>query len=493
MADEDETAGSDDRHIPYVAAGPDVRLRWSSTLTTGKEQIEGSEQVTSPQRTSAASATAITYGTNLAVAFLSLANVLIVSRTLGPAGRGGVVFLSAMAFFASSLASAGIEESNANFAASEPRLRRPLATNSVVLALGLGVLAAGVVEGLIALFPAVAGPSSSDLRWLTLSFIPVLILNLYLRWLARADYAFAVTNIAWLVTPVANVVVNGVLAVLGVLTVGTAIATWLGGQAAATVILAWYVARRLAGFGRPDFGLMGRTLGFGLKTHAGRVMLLGNWRLDQWLLGAISGARELGLYSVAVAWTEALSYLPTAVKFVQRPYLVRSAPRDAVRQAAIAFRVTMLVTLVLMVTMVLAAPILCETFFGVEFRGSIIELRVLVLGALGMVALTIFGNTLVARGKPVLSSVALGAGFLCTVILDIVLIPPFAGTGAAVASAIAYTTAGAMMCVFFMRALGAGVGDLVPKANEVMWLLSSPQRLRQRRRSPKAEESIADR
>jgi O-antigen/teichoic acid export membrane protein len=447
--------------------------------------------VTSPQPTSAASATVITYGTNLTVAVLSLANVLIVSRALGPEGRGDVVFLAAMAFFTAMLVSAGIEESNANFAASEPPLRRALATNSVVLALLLGVLAAGVVQALIAAFPAVAGPSSSALRGLTLGFIPVLLLNLYLRWLVRADYAFAVTNIAWLVSPVANVGINGLLALLGVLTVGTAVATWLAGQAAGTLILTWYVVRRAVGFGRPDIRLMARTLRFGLKTHAGRVMLLGNWRLDQWLLGAISGARELGLYSVAVAWTEALSYLPTAVKFVQRPYLVRSAPRDAVRQAAIAFRLAMLFTVVLMVGMVLAAPILCVTFFGEEFRGSIVQLRVLVIGALGMLALTIFGNALVARGKPVLSSVALGAGFVCTLVLDIVLIPPYAGVGAAVASTIAYTTAGALMCVFFVRGLGARFSDLIPRGSEVRWLVGSARRSLQRR-SPKAGNTVVD-
>lgn len=445
------------------------------------------------QPRSAASATVITYGTNLTVSILSLANVLIVSRVLGPEGRGEVVFLAAIAFFTSMLASCGIEESNANFAASEPPLRRALATNSVVFAFVLGALGVAVVQGLIAAFPAVAGPSTSALRWLTLAFIPVLLLNLYLRWLVRADYAFAVTNIAWLIVPAVNVGVNGLLALLGLLTVGTAVATWLAGQAVGALILVWYIARRLVGFGRPDVGLMARALRFGLKTHAGRVMLLGNWRLDQWLLGAISGARELGIYSVAVAWAEALSYLPTAIKFVQRPYLVRSAPRDAVRQAAIAFRVGMVATVVLMVGMVLAAPILCVTLFGEQFRGSIVELRVLVIGAPGMLALTILGNALVARGKPVLSSVALAAGFVCTVVLDIVLIPPYAGIGAAAASAIAYTTAGALMCLFFVRGLGAEAGDLVPRRSEIRWLLTSVRRIPRRRRSPKAPETLADR
>jgi O-antigen/teichoic acid export membrane protein len=210
------------------------------------------------------------------------------------------------------------------------------------------------------------------------------------------------------------------------------------------------------------------------------------------MLGAISGARELGLYSVAVAWAEALSFLPTAVKFVQRPYLVRSAPGDAVRQAAIAFRLAMLVTVVLMVSIVLAAPILCVTFFGEEFHGSIVQLRVLVLGAAGMVALTIFGNALVARRKPVLSSIALSAGFLCTVVLDILLIPPYAGIGAAVASAIAYTVAGLAMSLFFVRALGARARDLAPQVEDLRRLIGAMRRTRQSMRSPSAEESVSD-
>jgi O-antigen/teichoic acid export membrane protein len=446
--------------------------------------------VTGLQRRSAASATLITYGTNLAAAVLSLVNVLIVSRELGPAGRGNVAFLTAIAWLTSSLASAGIEEANANLAASETRERRALATNSVVLALLLGAIAIGVVTGLIELFPAVAGPSSSGLRALTLGFLPLLILNLYMRWLVRADYAFAVTNIAWVVGPFGNVAVNGLFAVLGLLTVGTAVGTWLAGQAAGTIILLWYAARRSAGFGQPDVRLMRRALAFGLKTHAGRVMLLGNYRLDQWLLGAISGARELGLYSVAVAWAEALWYLPTALKFVQRPDLVRSGRKKAVDQAAAGFRAATLVTVVLAVGMAFAAPILCVTFFGEDFRGSIVELRLLVIGAPGVVALIAFGNALVAQRRPLLSSLALGTGFLCTIALDVVLIPPYAGVGAAVASALAYTAAGAVMSVFFVRALGASGHELVPKAGELAWFLRLARASLRRRRAPstKAED-----
>jgi O-antigen/teichoic acid export membrane protein len=122
--------------------------------------------VTDPRRRTTASATLITYGTNLAVAILSLINVLIVARALGPARRGNVAFLTAIAMFTSNLASAGVEEANANLAAAEPGRRRALATNSLLLAIALGVLAGGIVIGLTALFPADRRPPGCGCsRW----------------------------------------------------------------------------------------------------------------------------------------------------------------------------------------------------------------------------------------------------------------------------------------------------------------------------------------
>ena len=419
------------------------------------------------QRPSFFAAAAFTYGTNVAVAVLSLVNVLVVARILGPSGRGGVAFLTAIAWFTSNLATFGVQEANANFAGAEPAARRSLATNSVLFALlfGLGAIAFLVV--LIAVFPGVAGDSSSSLRWLTFASLPILILGIYMRFLVQADYGFGITNAAWLITPVANVGMNGLLAAFGVLSVGTAVATWIAGQTLATLLLLAHVRRKLAGFGRPDLRLAKRTLGFGVKSHAGRVMLLGNYRLDQWLLGAIAGSRELGLYSVAVAWAEALWFLPTTLSAVQRPDLVRAAKREAARLSTFIFRAAMVLTLVSAGAMLLLAPFLCVTIFGEEFRGSIIDLRILVLGTFGVVALKLLGNALTAQSRPVLASTAIGAGFAATIVLDVILIPPYGGLGAAIASSLAYTAGGLAIVLIFSRALASPVADLLPRRGEL--------------------------
>ncbi|HWQ23590.1 MAG TPA: oligosaccharide flippase family protein [Gaiellaceae bacterium] len=409
----------------------------------------------------------LTYGTNLAVAVLSLANVVITARVLGPSGRGDVALMTTIAMLTASLAAFGIHEANANIGAAEPERRRSLATNSVLLALALGLTAAGVLAGLVQVFPALDGDTSTPVLALALAAIPILILQAGLQMLIQSQYRFAVTNAAWLLGPVTNVSVNGLFAAIGVLTVSSAVAVWVAGQLLGTILLVWYAARRAAGFGAPDAGLARRSLAFGSQTHLGRVMTMGNYRLDQWFVGSIAGTRELGLYSVAVAWAEALFYLPTALQMVQRPRLVRAAPREAGAWAATVFRAATLLTGVLAIGLVVAAPVLCVGVFGDEFRGSIDDLRILAAGGFGIVALKLFGSALNAQGKPMLTNVGIGVAFTATIALDLLLIPAYGGLGAAIASTLAYSAGGVAMALVFSRALGVRRADLVPRGTEL--------------------------
>ncbi len=413
---------------------------------------------------------ATTYATTVGVALVSFCNVLITARVLGATGRGSVAFLTTVAFLTAQLATFGIFQADANIAASEPRLTRSLAGTSVVLSVLFGGLAAGFVGLLIATFPVVGAGSEPGLIVLVLAALPVLVLQPCLDQLLRAHYIFGLANTATVVPLLINLAVNGALAAFGALTVGTAVSMWVAAEAISTAMVAWGVARHLGGFGRFEFGLAKRMLAFGIKAHMGRVMTLGNYRLDQWILGAIAGHRELGLYTVAVAWAEALFFLPTALVLVQRPDLVRASTPEAERQASIVFRGAFLITLVLAVAMAVLAPFLCVTLFGESFRGSIEMLRILSLGAFGIVALKLLGNALTAQRKPLLETAAISGAFVCTVVLDIILIPTHGGLGAAIASSVAYMLGGIFVALIFTRALNGRLADLVPRGSELGWV-----------------------
>jgi len=408
-------------------------------------------------------AAATTYGATVAAGTLSLLNVLITARALGPTGRGELAFLTTIAMLTATLSSLGVEEANGNLAGLIPGSRRTLATNSLLLSCVLGGFGIAAIIGLVALAPGVVGDANGSLLVLALAAIPVLIFQIYLQFLIRADYGFAITNLGSLAAPVLTLAVNATLIAGDALTVGRALGAWVAGQALVTTLLVVYVHARLAGFGRPRLGLAANALKFGSLAHAGRVMKTGNYRLDQWLLGSLAGPHELGLYSVAVAWSEAVFYLPEALMMVIRPDVVRASRAEAARRTAIVFRGAVIVTAPVVAGLIIAAPFLCVSVFGDSFQGSIDDLRLLAPGAFGIIALKLLANSLTAQRKPMLGNVAVAVAFAATIGLDLVLIPRYGGAGAAAASTLAYSAGGAAVAIIFCRAFGTRLRDLLPR------------------------------
>lgn len=420
------------------------------------------------RRPSLARSASWTFLTNLLVAGLSLLNVLIVSRALGPTGRGDVAFLTAISMITASLACLGVQQANSNIGAREPERRRQLAGNALALSVVFGAIAIGIVALLIGLIPRVGGSTSVPLLALALGSVPVMILRNYLWALVLADYGYAWSNASWLIGPLVNVVGNGGMALVWHLSVPFAVGTWVVGQTIGDAVLVWFVARRSGGFGRPDLALVKRSLSFGIKAHLGTVLLVGNYRLDQWLVGSMSGFTELGLYSVAVAWGEALFFLPTALALVQRPHLARAAGRqEAAAAVAPVLRTALWLTLVFAGAMAAAAPFLCVTVFGSDFSGSVDDLRLLVPGGFGIVALKLLGNALTAQGRPLAETLAITVAFVCTIALDIALIPAYGGAGAALASTAAYLAGGLAAAVVFTRIMQTSLVDLVPRPSDL--------------------------
>ncbi len=425
----------------------------------------------SEKRSASAASVLTTFGTNIAVAALSFFSVLIVARSLGPTGRGQVAFLTTVAYLTSQISTMGVPQALVNRAAANPRESGALAGASLRFASILGGASAALVFVGMSAFTSLAAGTSVPLQVVALCSVPVLALSAHLQQLALAHYNFRTNNLISLVTPAVTVVVNGALAVAGKLTVGSALGAWVAGQTMATILFAWHTHRNLSGFDRPPKGMARELVSFGARAHPGAVMTLGNYRLDQGILGAIGGAKELGIYSVAVAWAEALFFLPTALMYVLRADLVRASHEGAGENASRTFRLTVIVTAVMGAVMIAVAPLLVTKVFGTRFSGAVPELRVLVLGTFGVIALKLFGTALTARGRPLRETLGVGVAFLLMVVLDLTLIPPYGGMGASIASSIAYSIGGLAVATIFMRSLSVHFSRLVPTVSDVRTLI----------------------
>jgi O-antigen/teichoic acid export membrane protein len=420
------------------------------------------------------------YGTHLTVGVLSLLNVFIMARVLGPTGRGDVVFLMTITHLTGQFCTFGVDQALSNFSGRDPAARPALATNALILAGILGAVGAGVVASLIALFPSVAGELSPGVRTLAVVAIPIPVLYAYLAYLVQAEYRFTMSNTAYVSMSVVGVVLDAVLAALGLLTVVTAFLVWVFSLCFGIALLAGFLIKRLSGFGRPSLSLARKMLGFGARAQGGRTFMYANYKMGHWFVGAQAGSRDLGYYSVAVNWMETLYYLPTVLSAVLRPDLVRGKHDDAARRTGAAFRVAAISTGFLALVMIVAAPVLCVTVFGADFAGAVDDLRVLVLGTVGVVALRLLGSALTAQGKPLRESAGLSVAFGTMVALNAALVPAFGGIGAAWASTIGFTAGGVAMAFLFVRGLDADARDLLPGAKDASVLFAGLARTARR-------------
>jgi O-antigen/teichoic acid export membrane protein len=139
----------------------------------------------------------------------------------------------------------------------------------------------------------------------------------------------------------------------------------------------------------------------------------------------------------------------------------------AARRAARVFRSALVLTVALAAILIAVAPVLCTTVFGERFQDSGVQLRILCLGAFGIVAIKLLGDALTAQRRPLLSTAAAAVGLVFTVGLDLLLIPSHGGLGASVASSIAYTAGGVAAAILFVRVLGARAADLWPRRSDL--------------------------
>jgi len=407
------------------------------------------------------------YGATVSVGLMGLLNVFIISRVLGPVGRGDVVFLMTITTLTGQFCTLGVDQAISNFSGRHAGVRPALATNALILAGILGVVGAGAVAILIELVPSVAGELSAGVRTMALLAIPIPVMSTYLSFLVQAEYRFSISNIARVSASFICLVLYAALAGLGLLSVAVAFVVWVFAQCFEIILLAGYLIKCLAGFGRPSLPLARRMLGFGARAQGGRTFMFANYKMGHWFVGAQAGSRDLGYYSVAVTWMETLYFLPGVLASVLRPDLVRGEHEEAARRSGAAFRVAAIATGFLALVMIVAAPVLCVTVFGEDFAGAVDDLRVLVLGTVGVVALRLLGSALTAQGKPLRESVGLGVALVTILALNVALVPAFGGIGAAWASTIGFTAGGVAMALLFVSGLNADARDLLPGRHDV--------------------------
>jgi O-antigen/teichoic acid export membrane protein len=233
------------------------------------------------------------------------------------------------------------------------------------------------------------------------------------------------------------------------------IASW-----AAVAVLA---APVVLGYARPRFSTVALTsiLRYGLLVQLGTVSAFASLRLDILVLQHFEPLDQVGIYAVAQSVAETVTILAVGFAGSLLPLVARLEGEERQHLTGEAIRNCSLLGAVAVLGLVIFGPPLVPVIFGEDFADAVKPLVILLpsMWFLG-IALAI-GSTLRGYARPGLASLLAGLSMVVTIGLDLLLIPPYGVTGAAVASAVAYALYGVSSVVALARVARLSAAALV--------------------------------
>ncbi|AFQ46146.1 flippase [Desulfosporosinus meridiei] len=395
------------------------------------------------------------FGTIGRVAF-SMITQIVISRVLGPVGKGLYAFLVQIPTVLVPLCSLGLNYANTYYIAKNPEDGKKAVGSSLGMAALLGgfmVVVVGIAYQFLkngymqAVTPLQLG--------LILIAIPFGLLNLY--WLSvlwGMDY-IGKYNLALLVQFIVLSAGVSIAALWGGLTVTMGFGIWVAGNILTTLYMLPDMAK-ISRWRVPSFSLsyIRQTLGYGAKSYLANVMMVINYRLDLFIIAGFLPFSQVGLYTTAVTLAEMVGYVGNAVNTALIPKLASGKDNLTFSMTPKVARLTILLTFLAALGMAVIGYPLIVLFFGARFSGAFYPLLLLLPGVVALGGSAVLSGDLMARGKPIYTSITSGITVVVTLILDFTLIPLWGITGASIASSLVYLSLFTLNYTFYRRESG---------------------------------------
>lgn len=428
---------------------------------------------------------AMTGGAELGQAASAMAAGIIVARVLGPSATGTLTVLASLAGLSVLVGSLGIQFSAIYFlgqadamsdsgSGSERKeastLSNAVISNSLFAGLAGGlVTAAGLAVGVVVFRHSLLSHISISTFLLFLPFVPLHYFNTFAR-----RVALGTRHVFFYLLPEAVSAVG--------LVSGTALAlTFLGHRLKPLVILlvlleavSFFV---LLGFSRRlladrigvSLRILRRQILYGLRNYAGSLLWLCLLESDAILCNDFIGARQTGVYSVAVSLGLPITFLAS----VSAAFLFQRVASDPDRPARIANtnRVARLIAAFLAIAAIGVGglgPLLIPLIYGNAYAGASTALVLLLPGFWCFGIESILMSFLGGEGSPPIVYRAPLIGLILNFVANLFVIPAFGIDGAAATSSVAYFVVLSMVMSYYLKSTGARMQDvMVPIAPDL--------------------------
>jgi O-antigen/teichoic acid export membrane protein len=229
-----------------------------------------------------------------------------------------------------------------------------------------------------------------------------------------------------------------------------------------------------------DLGLLREMVGYGARVSIGWIFQILNYRADVLILQLLTTLTSVGFYVIAQIVAELTLTFAAALQSSVTALTARSEGDAAQDETTIAsLRHQTLLTSIAVLLVAIGGPALVHYGYGAAYDEAIVPMLILLAGMLPLGAGAVVTGNLRGRGRPGTSSILAGATVVVTLVLDVVLIPPYGVTGAALASVCAYWFYGIAGVLTLSRASGIPPRTLVlPTRAELHAYVQAARRVR---------------
>ncbi|HKW17138.1 MAG TPA: oligosaccharide flippase family protein [Terriglobales bacterium] len=387
-----------------------------------------------------------TYATRIFLIGLGLITSVVVSRTLGPTGRGLYAIAAVTGILGVQFGNMGLHTANVYYVAREPQSLPALVGNSLILSFGVGTLISFILGLCLHQFSRLIA-LHGVLLVLTLMWIPFGLAYLLLQNLMLGMHDVRGYNLLEIVNKSLPLVV---ILALAIAKAATTVSLFSATVAGLLVTSVWTLFRlqsvSVLGF-KVSCVLFRGSIRYALKAYLAALFAFLVLRADLFMVQHMLGLEQAGYYSVASSMADYVSVIAVVIGTLLFPKL--SAMQDVQEKLALTQKTTWM-TAGLLVPLLLIASLVARpavrVLFGAAFLPAASAFVLLMPGMLFLGVNSVAVQFLNSIGYP--KSVVLVWGLCCcfNIGIDLWAIPHYGISGASVVSSVSYLLA----CVFIL-------------------------------------------
>jgi O-antigen/teichoic acid export membrane protein len=222
---------------------------------------------------------------------------------------------------------------------------------------------------------------------------------------------------------------------------------------------------------RFDVALLRRMVRYGMKSHIQTIAAHFHFKADIYLIAYFTAPTEVAFYTIAARLAEHIMLVPQSLGLVLFPRLAGSDVDRAHALTASACRQTIVMTGGSALVLATLGRWLITTWYGEAYEPAATPLAYICTGIVMMSLYVLLSRNFTSRNKQAVNIFAAYVALLGNISLNLVLIPRYGITGAAISTAISYSTASLLLLVVFLRDSGLGLREvlLVKRTDIVRW------------------------